>query len=79
MLALMTYLGIPPCDVMESPCVLRHNIYFRYKAPPSGCFQGDEGRQSLDIISCLFDAKQVSSSLRLFRNDSGTVTGRNSE
>ena len=53
-----------PYDVMESPQVLHHNIHFRYKAPSNGRFQGDEERQSLEVISCFFDTNQVSSSLR---------------
>ena len=53
-----------PYDVMESSHVLRHNIHFRYEVPSSGRFQGDEERQSLEVISCFFDANQVSSSLR---------------
>ena len=57
---------MPPYDVMESPCVLRHNIRFRYKAPSSGRFQGDERCEFFEVISCSFDTNQVSSLLRLF-------------
>ena len=58
--------GDTPYDVMESPCVLRHNTHFRYKVPSSGRFQGDEECQFFEVISCSFDANQVSSPLCLF-------------
>ena len=59
-------MGIPPCDVMESPFVFHHNIHFRYRAPSSGCFQGDVEHQSVEVISSSFDVNQVSGLLRLF-------------
>ena len=55
-----------PYDVMESPYILCHNIHFRYKAPSDGHFQGDEECQFFEVISCSFDANQVSSLLPLF-------------
>ena len=58
--------GDTPYDIMESPCVLRHNIRFRYKAPSGGRFQGDEECEFCEVISCSFGANQVSSSLHLF-------------
>ena len=58
--------GDTPYDVMEFPCALHHNIHFRYKAPSSGHFLGDERGEFFEVISCSFDANQVSSLLRHF-------------
>ena len=59
------HMGIPPMTSWNLLLVIRHNIHFQFRAPSSGCFQGDAERQSAEVISSSFNVNQVSIRLQL--------------